>query len=75
VAGESGISVTQLGKRNGSVMVAVYLTPCAIPPCKQQKYLLVYIFIYCLFNDIASNSDYITVPKYATGVVITQSRR
>jgi hypothetical protein len=60
VAGESGISVTQLEKRNGSVMVAavmvtVYLTPCAIPPRKQQKYLLVYIFIYCLFNDIASN--------------------
>jgi hypothetical protein len=33
--GKSGIGRTQMGKHNGSVMVAVYGTPCSIPPHKQ----------------------------------------
>jgi hypothetical protein len=31
---ESGMIVTQVGKHNRSVMVAVYGTPCVIPPRK-----------------------------------------
>jgi hypothetical protein len=33
---ESGIVGTQTGKHNRVVMVAVYGTPCEIPPCKQK---------------------------------------
>jgi hypothetical protein len=32
---ESGIIISQMRKHNRSVMVAVYGTPCAIPPRKQ----------------------------------------
>jgi hypothetical protein len=31
----TGMIRTQMGKHNRSVMVAVYGTPCVIPPCKQ----------------------------------------
>jgi hypothetical protein len=34
IAGESGVIRTHMGKHNGSVMVAVYGTVCAIPPRK-----------------------------------------
>jgi hypothetical protein len=32
---ETGMIRTQVGTHNRSVMVAVYGTPCAIPPCEQ----------------------------------------
>jgi hypothetical protein len=35
LVGESGMIKTLMGKHNGSVMVAVYGTPWAIPPRKQ----------------------------------------
>jgi hypothetical protein len=35
--GESGIIITRMEKDGRSVMVAVYRTPCAIPPRKQKQ--------------------------------------
>jgi hypothetical protein len=35
VVSESGMIRTQMGKLSRSVIVAVYGTPCAIPPSKQ----------------------------------------
>jgi hypothetical protein len=35
VVGESGMIRTQMGKHNRLIMVAVYGTPSAIPPCRE----------------------------------------
>jgi hypothetical protein len=56
---ESGLIRFHMGKHYRSVMVAVYGTPCAIPPSKQQQYHSPIRIVlehkrsnYSLYNDV-----------------------
>jgi hypothetical protein len=43
--GESGMIRTQMGKHNRSVMVAVYGTPCVIPPGNSNSEQILFLLI------------------------------